>query len=269
MKFIWPLIKSYQYITQSFGEIWPGNDAKNKLHTGIDIRVPVDSSVFACANGSVVKVGLSSGTIDWGRYIILEHEDKISHSVYHHISEKVKEGDTVIAGSLIATTAKIPAPHLHLGIWSGIFTPITIRGALPYGEFVGKAKPYPNDPAFPGNFLNPEDSSLFEYDFLEEPIILAENNQDIFYRNLKSGDTGNDVKMLQVILNTDLETSVAFVGQGSPGQETEVFGNLTEKAVQKFQIKYGIAMVGSPGFGMVGPKTREKLAELLLNTRSK
>ena len=156
MKFIWPLTKSWQHITQSFGEIWAGSD--EKLHTGIDIRVPIGTSVFACANGRVVKTGLSSSTIDWGRYIILEHEDKIYCSVYHHISEKVKEGDIIVAGSLIAVTAKIPAPHLHLGIWSGALTSITARGALPYGEFVGKAKPYPDDPAFPDGFLDPKDS---------------------------------------------------------------------------------------------------------------
>ncbi|MDP2676969.1 MAG: hypothetical protein Q8O83_04795, partial [bacterium] len=44
--------------------------------------------------------------------------------------------------------------------------------------------------------------------------------------------------------------------------ETNFFGSLTEKAVQKFQKKYGVALEGDPGFGFVGPKTRVKLQEV-------
>ena len=46
------------------------------------------------------------------------------------------------------------------------------------------------------------------------------------------------------------------------GNETEYFGSLTEKAVQKFQTKYNIAKSGDSGYGYVGPKTRAKLNEL-------
>ncbi|MBU1092004.1 peptidoglycan-binding protein, partial [Patescibacteria group bacterium] len=51
-------------------------------------------------------------------------------------------------------------------------------------------------------------------------------------------------------------------GVGSPGNETEYFGSLTEKAVQKFQEKHGIAKKGDSGYGYVGPKTRAKIAEV-------
>ena len=46
------------------------------------------------------------------------------------------------------------------------------------------------------------------------------------------------------------------------GNETEYFGSLTEKAVQKFQTKYNIAKSGDSGYGYVGPKTRAKLNEV-------
>jgi peptidoglycan hydrolase-like protein with peptidoglycan-binding domain len=40
------------------------------------------------------------------------------------------------------------------------------------------------------------------------------------------------------------------------------FGPNTLKAVQKFQVKYGIASPGMIGYGRCGPKTRLKLNEL-------
>jgi peptidoglycan hydrolase-like protein with peptidoglycan-binding domain len=50
------------------------------------------------------------------------------------------------------------------------------------------------------------------------------------------------------------------------GLITGYFGQLTKKAVQKFQLNYKV--VGSkndPGFGFVGPKTRAKLQEIFGN----
>ncbi len=71
---------------------------------------------------------------------------------------------------------------------------------------------------------------------------------------LKRGMTHAQVKILQQILNKDPETAVASEGVGSAGMETDYFGSLTEKAVMKFQAKYGIEAIG-----LVGPMTRAKL----------
>ena len=83
-----------------------------------------------------------------------------------------------------------------------------------------------------------------------------------FLRRLIKGITGDDVRHLQIILNSDPDTWVANLGDGSPGHETNFFGGLTLKAVQKFQVKHGIANPGEDGYGQVGPKTRAKLNEL-------
>jgi len=74
---------------------------------------------------------------------------------------------------------------------------------------------------------------------------------------LKKGQTHAQVKFLQMILNKDPETQVATNGVGSAGMETNFFGGLTEKAVIKFQTKYGIDPIG-----LVGPMTRAKLNSL-------
>lgn len=76
-------------------------------------------------------------------------------------------------------------------------------------------------------------------------------------RDLTKGMSGNDVRQLQIWLNSDPDTRITESGAGSPGNETDLFGGLTVAAVKKFQAKYGISQVGK-----VGPATRAKLTEL-------
>lgn len=79
-------------------------------------------------------------------------------------------------------------------------------------------------------------------------------------RNLKVGDTGPDVRELQQFLNRDPETIVASLGPGSPGNETEYFGALTEGAVKRLQQKYASEILAPIGLtsptGYVGAQTR-------------
>jgi len=82
-------------------------------------------------------------------------------------------------------------------------------------------------------------------------------------RAIKIGSVGTDVKILQMILNSDVATRVTASGAGSPGKETERFASLTLAAVKKFQVKHGIASPGKAGYGSVGPLTRAKLNSLL------
>ena len=72
-------------------------------------------------------------------------------------------------------------------------------------------------------------------------------------RLLKLNMTGDDVKALQVYLNTH-GFPIALTGAGSLGHETTKFGLLTKKAVIAFQKAHNL----TPD-GIVGPKTLEKM----------
>jgi len=81
----------------------------------------------------------------------------------------------------------------------------------------------------------------------------------IFTKPLSLGMTSNDVRRLQTLLATKPEIY-------PEGLITGYFGSLTKKAVQSFQLKYGVVSSKSDsGFGLVGPKTRMKLQEVFGN----
>lgn len=101
------------------------------------------------------------------------------------------------------------------------------------------------------------------------PIFVSSATTD-FTRNLYIGMNGVDVLALQKFLNSDTETRVADTGAGSPGNETNYFGQATKRAVVRLQEKYRtdvLTPVGlSSGTGFFGEKTREKVSVIMGKT---
>ena len=86
------------------------------------------------------------------------------------------------------------------------------------------------------------------------PAIVCPN----FVRTLVRGASGSDVSDLQAFLASDPEIY-------PEGLATGYFGQLTERAVQRFQAKHAMVFSGSSvttGYGLLGPKTRAKIIEL-------
>jgi murein DD-endopeptidase MepM/ murein hydrolase activator NlpD len=93
-------------------------------HLAVDIKIPEGTSIYAIANGKVVKV--SQGSSGFGKHIVIEHpsvplldsnETTTLYSSYSHLSDiKVSQGQIVKRGDLIAlsgNTGTSTTPHLH------------------------------------------------------------------------------------------------------------------------------------------------------------
>lgn len=102
----------YGYRTDPFtGEI--------AAHNGLDIAAKAGSDIFAALDGTVELASHTNG--DYGNYIIINHG--AFKTLYGHCqSLKVKKGDKVLAGQVIATcgsTGRSTGPHLHFEIRIG------------------------------------------------------------------------------------------------------------------------------------------------------
>jgi peptidoglycan hydrolase-like protein with peptidoglycan-binding domain len=79
-------------------------------------------------------------------------------------------------------------------------------------------------------------------------------NTPTFTRSLQLGMTGNDVKQLQIFLNSKGFT-VSYTGPGSKGNETTFFGIKTKLSLIKYQKANNI----TPAIGNFGPLTRAQI----------
>jgi murein DD-endopeptidase MepM/ murein hydrolase activator NlpD len=108
----WPL--DAYVVSSEFGARW------GKVHKGMDMAADVGEPVYAIADGEVIYAG--DGLRGYGNVVILRHDRKTS-SLYAHNSElKVKQGDQVKQGTLIAllgSTGHSTGPHVHFEIRDG------------------------------------------------------------------------------------------------------------------------------------------------------
>lgn len=107
---LWPVSGR---ISSPFGWRW------GRLHTGIDIAVPIGTSVAAAADGRVSFVGTCAG---YGKLVILDHGNGMQTYYAHNSSIAVKEGERVEAGERIAksgNSGNSRGPHVHFEVRVG------------------------------------------------------------------------------------------------------------------------------------------------------
>jgi|CZCB01.1.fsa_nt_gi murein DD-endopeptidase MepM/ murein hydrolase activator NlpD len=106
-EFYWP---SRGRITSRYGPRW------GEKHSGVDIAAPKGSPIKA-ADGGVVKFAGWSG--NYGRLVIINHENGYTTYYGHCNTIKVKVGQRVARGDVIATvgeTGRATGPHLHFEV---------------------------------------------------------------------------------------------------------------------------------------------------------
>ncbi len=102
------------HLTARFGQ--RGSLWSKGWHTGLDFQVPVGTSVYSCAGGTVISAGWGGA---YGNRIEIQHADGVV-TAYNHLSHIItKVGDVVLPGELIAksgNTGNTTGPHLHLEV---------------------------------------------------------------------------------------------------------------------------------------------------------
>jgi murein DD-endopeptidase MepM/ murein hydrolase activator NlpD len=103
-----------------FGSARVYNGVKKSQHLGLDFRASTGTPVHATNSGTVI---LARPLYFEGNCVMLDHGQGLV-TIYMHLSEfKVKEGEKVLAGQLIALsggTGRATGPHLHFAVrWHG------------------------------------------------------------------------------------------------------------------------------------------------------
>lgn len=100
-------------ITSRFGPRW------GRMHNGIDIAVPVGTSVRAAAEGVVTFAGWNGG---YGRLVIVDHGNGVRTYYGHNSAITVSRGQQVAAGERIARSGNSgisTGPHVHFEVRVG------------------------------------------------------------------------------------------------------------------------------------------------------
>lgn len=115
-KFILPLQSS---ITSAYGTARVYNGTLMSYHGGTDFRAAIGTPVLA-ANDGIVRI--AKDRYYAGGSVVIDHGYKI-YSQYYHLSElKVKVGQRVKKGEVIALSGdsgRVTGAHLHFGIFAG------------------------------------------------------------------------------------------------------------------------------------------------------
>ena len=105
------------HITSPFGLREHPKSGKMAHHSGVDIAASVGTPVKSTAEGIVSFAGYFP---KGGNVVVIEHGSGMSTAYAHNKSIKVKVGDEVKKGQVIAIsgeTGSVTGPHVHYEIW--------------------------------------------------------------------------------------------------------------------------------------------------------
>ncbi|MCI8631474.1 MAG: peptidoglycan DD-metalloendopeptidase family protein [Firmicutes bacterium] len=113
--FTWPA-PGISRVTSEFGNRFHPIFKKNKLHTGLDIGAPTNTTIVASNAGTVIKAGWNNS---YGYMVMIDHGGGIVTLYAHNTSLLVKQGDVVYKGQAISksgSTGNSTGPHLHFEV---------------------------------------------------------------------------------------------------------------------------------------------------------
>ena len=109
-------------ITQNYGETaYSTRYYRGRPHNGLDISAPTGTEVRAAAGGVVLRSDYNGLYYQYGRYVLIDHQNGLS-TLYAHLSKSaVSSGQEVKKGSLIGyvgNTGFSTGSHLHFGLYA-------------------------------------------------------------------------------------------------------------------------------------------------------
>ncbi len=116
--------------SSEFGSQRTYNGKRQSVHQGLDYRASTGTQIHAINGGKVI---IARELYFEGNCVVIDHGQGLL-SLYFHLSQfKIKEGDMVTKGQLIALsggTGRVTGPHLHLAVrWQGSYVnPATLLG---------------------------------------------------------------------------------------------------------------------------------------------
>jgi murein DD-endopeptidase MepM/ murein hydrolase activator NlpD len=105
-------LDSYE-VSSPFGPRGDPEDGRGEFHTGVDLRAPYDSPVYATAPGVVTYAGYRD---DYGKIVEIDHGNGIATRYAHLHRQTVSVGQRVAAHSQIGflgSSGRATGPHVH------------------------------------------------------------------------------------------------------------------------------------------------------------
>jgi murein DD-endopeptidase len=138
----WPLSDSAQ-VTSMFGAREHPLLGAQRMHTGVDLAIPLGTPVRAAGDGIVRRA--SSDEVS-GRLLLVDHGSGVSTVYGHNDALLVSRGDRVVRGQVIARSGNSglsTGPHLHyqLELPQGPVDPFRFRAGRPPPVALGGTEP--------------------------------------------------------------------------------------------------------------------------------